>query len=219
MNRLPNCGRSGPRVSGTSTSLSRRPFTRGSHGSVHRRPTDATRHRGIPVTKPARTLLDRAATLNPEALERAVNEAINRDLTDPERLRADLDGRTRQPGVRALRSLMDRHTFQVTETVLEQRMLVAARRAGLPLPETQVYEHGYRVDFFWRALGIVVEADSLRFHRTPSQQAADRRRDQGHMRRGLVPLRFTHWQICRETNEVAATLAAVAALRVPERRQ
>ncbi len=34
--------------------------------------------------------------------------------------------------------------------------------------------------------------DGLRYHRTPAQQAADRRRDQAHAAAGLTPLRFTH---------------------------
>ena len=182
--------------------------------TIHRRATtESVRVRGIPLTSPTRTLLDLATRLQPEPLERAVNEAINHDLTTPTRLRAELERRPSQPGVRPLRTLLDRHSFQITDTILEQRMLAIARRAGLPLPETQVYLNGYRVDFFFRELGIVVEADSLRFHRTPAQQATDRRRDQAHAKAGLVALRFTHWQICKEPAEVAATLAAVAARR------
>jgi very-short-patch-repair endonuclease len=182
--------------------------------AVHRRGSAEGVHvRSIPVTGVVRTLLDLATRLGAESLERTVNEAMNRDLVEPDALRAEVGRRRGQPGVAPLRLLLDRHAFQVTDTVLEQRMLAVARRAGLPLPLTQVRVNGYRVDFFWPELGIVVEADGLRFHRTPAQQAADRRRDQAHARAGLVPLRFTHWQICREPADVAATLAVVAARR------
>src|SRR4051794_12349880 len=69
-----------------------------------------------------------------------------------------------------------------------------AARAGLPRPQTQIYLNGFRVDFYWPDLGLVVETDGLRYHRTPQQQARDRLRDQAHAASGLTPLRFTHAQ-------------------------
>jgi very-short-patch-repair endonuclease len=80
----------------------------------------------------------------------------------------------------------------------------------LPLPITQRQLQGGRVDFYWPQLGLVVEADSLRYHRTPAQQRADRLRDQKHAATGLTSLRFTHWQIFYEAEHVELTLAAVA---------
>ena len=52
---------------------------------------DVTRRNGIPVTCPARTLVDLATVLRPTALERAVNEADKYDLIDPEALRGALE--------------------------------------------------------------------------------------------------------------------------------
>jgi very-short-patch-repair endonuclease len=74
---------------------------------------------------------------------------------------------------------------------------------------TQQYVNGFRVDFFWPDLGLVVETDSLRYHRTPAQQARDRLRDQIHMASGLTPLRFTHAQIWYEPTHVEQTLVAM----------
>src|SRR5439155_25499627 len=55
---------------------------------VHRRKSvDATRHRNIPVTSPTQTLLDIANGMDGAHYERAVNEAVNCDLIDPENLR------------------------------------------------------------------------------------------------------------------------------------
>jgi very-short-patch-repair endonuclease len=181
---------------------------------VHRRATtDGRLRHGIPVTSPIRTILDNATRLNEERLERMLNEAMNRDLITPETLRNELEHRKGQPGVRPVQALLDRHLFVATDSVLEQRMAKIARDAGLPQPLTQAHVNGYRVDFFWPDLGIVVEADSLRFHRTPAQQATDRLRDQAHLRAGLIPLRFTHWQVCRDSDEAATTLLAVVAQR------
>ena len=70
---------------------------------------------------------------------------------------------------------------------------------------------GAKTDFYWPDLGLVVETDGLRYHRTPSQQAEDRRRDQVHAAAaGLTPLRFTRAQVVFEPAHVRATLAAVA---------
>jgi very-short-patch-repair endonuclease len=181
---------------------------------VHRRmKVMVTRHRGIPVTTPTQTLLDLAGVLNAEQYERAVNEAINKDLVDPEELRRTLDGLGPVPGVRSLRALLDRDTYVLTDSELEQRLVPIARRAGLPKPETQVWLNGHRVDFFFRDIGVVVEANSLRFHRTASQQANDSRRTQAHLAAGLLPVPFTHWQITYEPKYVEHTLRAVVDFR------
>jgi hypothetical protein len=87
---------------------------------------------------------------------------------------------------------------------------LAARRAGLPEPLTRYRLNGFRVDFYWPELGLVVETDGLRYHRTPAEQARDRLRDQAHAAAGLTALRFTHAQIRWEAAQVERTLTAVA---------
>jgi very-short-patch-repair endonuclease len=181
---------------------------------VHRRPMlprgSATEHLGIPVTTPICTLVDIATRLRPAQLEAAVNEADKRDLTDPEALRSALDAIPPRAGVGRLRKLLDRRTFTLTDSQLERLFLPIARQAGLPAPETGSEVNGYRVDFYWPHLGLVVETDGLRYHRTPGQQAKDRIRDQVHMAAGLTPVRFTRAQVKYERAHVRATLEAVA---------
>jgi very-short-patch-repair endonuclease len=176
---------------------------------------DLTRRRGIPVTTPVRTLVDLAHRLTPADLEAAVNEADKLDLIDPERLREALTARGGQRGVTALRLLLDRQTLTLTDTELERRFLPIVRRAGLPLPRTQRRVNSFRVDFFWPELGLVVETDGLRYHRTPGQQAHDRLRDQTHAAAGLTPLRFTHAQVVYDAGHVQRVLAAVARRPTP----
>jgi very-short-patch-repair endonuclease len=178
---------------------------------VHRRTTlDLTRHHHIPVTTAISTLIDLAARLPRDDLEAAINEADKRDLVDVETLRDALDMTEPRPGVRPLRMTIDRRTFVYTDSRLERRFLPIVLRVGLPLPETQRYVNSFRVDFLWRALGLLVETDGLRYHRTPAQQAADRLRDQEHAAAGLTTLRFTHGQIRYEPAHVERILAAVA---------
>jgi very-short-patch-repair endonuclease len=170
---------------------------------------EVTRRRGIPVTTVVTTLVDLAATIGRDQLEAAVNEADRLDLADPERLRAALDELPSRPGIAVLRQTIDRRTFTLTDSGLERRFLPLARRAGLPRPETQTHVNGFKVDFFWPTLGLVVETDGLRYHRTSAQQARDRVRDQTHTAAGLTPLRFTRAQVRFEPAYVQATLAAV----------
>jgi very-short-patch-repair endonuclease len=181
---------------------------------VHRRSTlqgvDVTRQRGIPVTSPAATLIDLAVRLPDGQIERAINEADRLGLTDPDALRARLVGTAGRRGAPRLRRILDRRTFALTDSELERRFLPIARAAGLPLPETGRRVHGFKVDFYWPDLGLIVETDGLRYHRTPEQQTSDHRRDQVHAAADLVPLRFTHAQIAHDSPHVERTLAAVA---------
>jgi very-short-patch-repair endonuclease len=202
-------GRQQVEVSISSRSGLRRPGIR-----VHRRPAvrsaDITVHDGIPVTGVVRTLLDLATILDPRRIERAVNEADRLDLIDPEALRAALEHRGGQEGVARLRGLLDQRTFRLTDSELERRFLPIVDSIGLPRPNTRQHLNGFRVDFFWPELGLVVECDGLRYHRTPAQQARDQVRDQSHTASGLVPLRFTHEQVRYRPNHVRRTLLAVA---------
>ena len=182
--------------------------------TVHRRmldPSDQTEHLGIPVIAVVPTLVDLAAQLKRDALEAAISEADKRGLVDPERLRAALDDMPPRPGLAVLRTTLDRRTFRATDSWLERRFLAIVRRTRLALPETRRYANSARVDFLWPGLGLTVETDGLRYHRTPAQQAKDRLRDQRHTAAGLTPLRFTHEQVRYEPAHVQEILEAVAA--------
>lgn len=180
---------------------------------VHRRPgltaNDIAIRNGIPVTNPTCTLIDLATRWDRAAMERAVNEADKRDLIDPERLRAALARYDGRAGVARLRSLLDRRTFRLSDSKLELMFRPLARDAGLPTPLTKQHVNGFEVDFYWPSLGLVVETDGLRYHRTAAAQARDRLRDQAHIAAGLTPLRFTHEQVRFEDDYVRATLATI----------
>jgi very-short-patch-repair endonuclease len=162
------------------------------------------------VTTPVVTLIDLATRVTAPELEAAVNEADKRDLVAPEQLRSELAARTGKPGTRPLRAILDRATFRLTDSELERLFLLRVGAAGLPPPLTQQRLRGGRADFYWPELGLVVETDGLRYHRTPSQQAKDIRRDQANAAAGLTTVRFTHWQVRHEPHVVRATLVAVA---------
>jgi hypothetical protein len=166
----------------------------------------------LPVTSPVQTLLDIATELDPIAVERAVNDADKRDLIDPEALRVALDDHTGEPGVRPLRQILDRLTFRLSDSDLEIHFRPIAASAGLPSPLSKQRVNGFEVDFFWLNLGLVVETDGLRYHRTPSAQKRDAVRDRAHVLAGMSPLRFTHYEIRYEPRRVRRDLTRAAAM-------
>jgi very-short-patch-repair endonuclease len=176
----------------------------------HLRPRDVDVHDGIPVVVPVLTLIDLARTVGDAGLERAINEADRIDLIDPETLALSLEDYPSRPGIARMRSILGHRTFRLTDSELERRFLPLVVDAGLPTPWTQRLVNGFKVDFFWPDLRLVVETDGLRYHRTPAQQARDRVRDQAHLAAGFVPLRFTHWQVRYEASYVRSVLVAVA---------
>jgi len=164
---------------------------------------------GIPVTNPTQTLIDLATELKPLRLERAVNQADVHELVDPETLRRSLDAYGGMPGVKTLRTMLDRHTFRLSDSDLEIHFRPLTLAAGFPLPLTKQRVLGYEVDFYFPDHGLIVETDGLRYHRTPAQQARMVKRDQKHTSHGYRVLRFTHWQIAYAAGEVTGVLRRV----------
>jgi very-short-patch-repair endonuclease len=170
--------------------------------AVHRREVS-----GIPVTDPVSTLADLASCVVEWRVESAINDADRLGLVDPETLRAEVNGLPPRPGMACLRRLLG--CDALTDTGLERKFLSIVRGAGLPLPKTQAWVNGYRVDFYWPDLGLIVETDGWAHHRTPGEQATDRCRDQAHTKAGLTPLRFAEKQVRHEPRQVEVTLSAV----------
>ena len=179
--------------------------------TVHRRRRmrgrDLTRHYGIPITKPVRTLVDLATVASRDEVERAIGQADARNLVRADSLREQLE-RVAGPGVRLVRDILDRDAFVLTHSDLERRFVRLAARAGLPKPQSQRQMGRARVDFYWPELNLVVECDSLRYHRTQLQQAEDRARDHAHRLTGRERERLTHYQVRHEPDHAVAVLRA-----------
>jgi predicted transcriptional regulator of viral defense system len=104
---------------------------------VHRsRETEPARHRDLPVTTVARTLLDLAKVLPAHQLRRALAEADYRRLLQPDELEAAL--RRGRPGSAGLRRAMDSYQPRLAATlsVLEERFLALCENAGLHSPRS-----------------------------------------------------------------------------------
>jgi very-short-patch-repair endonuclease len=133
---------------------------------------DITTIDGIPVTKPARTLLDLATVEPEEVVERCLDDALRRRLVSLPFFESWLEDprRSRHRGARMLQRLVAaRATVGVTESPLEAAVLKLIRDAGLPTPMLQ-YEvrdgdrFVGRVDFAYPEERVAIEADGFRYH-------------------------------------------------------
>src|SRR5690349_6326049 len=98
---------------------------------------EVTEKDAIEVTTPARTLLDLAFSLPRRALERALDEAVMRELFDLRALQATLEGHRSQRGAAALSTALSHHrpATTPTKTTREELMLAVcdAHRLERPL--------------------------------------------------------------------------------------
>jgi very-short-patch-repair endonuclease len=176
---------------------------------VHRSRTLAghvTTRRGVPVTTLERTIADLAEVVPQPVLHRAAQQAeFHRrrlgSFGDPWR---HAHGRRGAPALRTLPQLRARVGMSLSE--LERRMLRLCRSAGLPEPECDQRVAGHRVDFVWRAQGLVVETDGGQAHLTAAAFESDRRRDVDLMIAGWRVARFTWAMIEHEPQRVTTRL-------------
>jgi hypothetical protein len=178
--------------------------------TVHRvklAPADVSAHLRIPVTTPARTLIDLARELEHDELIRAVRETQFLRLFDLAATRQALERRPCRP----LRLLLD--DLVVTQTELEDRLLGICDRYGIPRPLTQEVVRGRRVDFLWRDQRVVVETDGWEAHGTPSAFQHDRAASNSLQLEGYTVLRFTAADLRRRPRQVARQIRTALGMR------
>jgi very-short-patch-repair endonuclease len=170
--------------------------------------TDLTTKHAIPVTTPARTLIDLADVLPRRQLERALDEAAY--------LRLDLSGlqpRSGRRGNGVLAQVLQRHEpgSTLTRSELEERMLSLCLSFRLPTPEVNAAIEGYVVDFVWREQRLIVETDGWSTHGTRTAFERDRRRDADLLAAGWRVLRISYLRLEREPEWVARRIAKALA--------
>jgi very-short-patch-repair endonuclease len=185
---------------------------------VHRRilaSDEVTTLDGLPITTPARTLLDLAAAgLRGRALEAALDRAERQCKVDWSEVRRLLDRHAGRAGVPGLEATLARYAPGTVDTQsrLEEIVLELCDDHGIPRPQTNVVVEGAVRDFFWPDARLVVEADGYGYHRSPSAFNDDRERDVRLTLAGFVPLRFTYDQCAYRRDYVrAAILGGLAA--------
>ena len=143
---------------------------------THRTTTpDNTRRQGVPVTTPARTLIDLAGTLDNQPLRRIVREAQRQLVTIPQVLQT-LDRLGPRPGTAKLTKILATG-HAPTRSELEDAVLDLLLNAGFQHPDVNVplQRDGRTIvpDFRWPDQHLVIEADGAEWHDDPLTRQDD----------------------------------------------
>jgi len=158
---------------------------------------DTTQHQRIPNTTVPRTLLDLAATVTPQRLERAIAQAQRMNLYAHAAIHDVIARSNGHRGIGALARATAIQEPKWTRSDLEAWFLKLLRDAGLPEPHVNLAltapDHPrLEVDFCWPANHLIAETDGWETHRTRAAFQADRARDAALHADGWRVLRFTY---------------------------
>ncbi len=165
---------------------------------------------GLPVTSPARALLELAPQLSQRALADAVEQAQVRRLVTQRDIARTIERAGPRAGVRALRAVHAQPAF--TRSWAERRLLGLLRAAQLPRPELNAVAEGFEVDVLWRNDRLVLEFDSYAFHATGAAFERDRRRTAALQRGRYMVLRTTWRELTQQPYALIARTAEALAL-------
>ena len=179
---------------------------------IHRSSTlgaaELRRRDGLPVTAPARTLIDLASVLPERDLKWAIEEARVRRLITQRDFAAACAAHRGRRGAAALSRIAQASGPGPTATrsEAERRLLDLIAAAGLPKPRANVRVAGHLVDLHWAAERLVVELDGFAFHAHREAFERDRRRDADLAAAGTRVIRLTWRRITAEPAAVVALL-------------
>ncbi len=174
---------------------------------------DLRRRHGLPVTAPARALVEIAGEVTKLELENALAECRARRLATDAQIAAAIERAARHRGVADLRALMQSGPAARTRSASERQLLGLIRAAQLPAPRANATVCGHVVDLLWPEQRLIVEFDSWSFHGDRAAFERDRLRDQRLVAAGYRVIRITWRQLAHEPYAVIARLAAALALR------
>ena len=185
------------------------------------RDDEITLRDSIPVTSVPRTLLDLAGVLRRGGLERAIERAEARRLTDPLSL-PDLLARHRGcRGAATLRAVLAdvRTEPTLTRSDLEDLFLAFLDAHGLPRPQVnvgiEVRGRWMECDCVWRPHRLIVELDGRETHDTAAAFERDRARDRALHAAGWRVVRVTWRQLHADADRIAADLRDLLGQRYP----
>jgi predicted transcriptional regulator of viral defense system len=172
---------------------------------------EVTTLHGIPVTSPARTVLDIAGVGTWREIEQALAAAERVDAG----CRAGVDELLRRrpchAGSALLRELLRLlHASGRPPLYLRSRAEELALRlcssARLPAPLANVRIAGCEVDFCWSGQRVILEVDGYAFHGSTAAFHRDRERDRALAAAGYHVLRFTWRQLTTDRDACLAAL-------------
>jgi hypothetical protein len=175
------------------------------------RSQDMMRRYGLPVTTPARTVIDLARTLPLAEGVVAADSAIRKRLTSVPELRAVLAAGPRRRGnTRAV--LVAGLADGRSESALESIARVAFGQCGLPPPDLQVWlppgQPVGRVDFYWEKYQTIAEVDGAMKYEDPVRAKMQLHRDKLLREAGYEVVHFDWREITTGPALVAGSIRA-----------
>lgn len=171
-------------------------------------PGELRRRHALPVTSPARVLVELAGVVTDLELENALAECRSQRLATDDQVRQAIARARWQRGIATLRELLAVGSPALTRSEGERRLLELIRASGLPAPIANAHVCGCMVDLVWPRPRLIVEFDGWTTHRDRAAFERDRLRDQRLTAAGYRVIRITWRQLDREPYAVIARLAA-----------
>ena len=159
---------------------------------------------GLPVTTPARTVVDLAAVVHPARLLPIVEGTHHARITSYTDVGVCMSSVARRgkPGIRMLAKVLDRLTATGAKPMskLERELFEMLAAAGLPTPKSQFPFPGRRftngcVDAAYVDTKLVIESDGRPWHTRIADLKRDHERDAEAARNGWQTLRLLHEHI------------------------
>ncbi len=185
---------------------------------------DVTAIDGIPVTTPARTLLDLGGVLGRRALELALEDVLRRRLSSLARLRWRVDSLC-GPGVAGCRPLAEliesrSPSLAATDSALETRIWDFLRERHLPMPLRQFRirsgRRHARPDFAYPSNKLALEGHSFRHHSSKASWDRDHARHLWLVDLGWEVIYVTDGDLRFRPNELERQIRKALGLEMPE---
>jgi hypothetical protein len=168
---------------------------------------DRTVEEGIPVTSPARTLLDLAAIVGERRTERALERAEKLELFDLTAIQSVCRRSHGHHGLKNLNLALGLYLpDDRTRSDLERDLIDLCRDHDLPLPLINGLVAGHEVDALWPDARLIIELDSWEHHRDRAAFERDRIRDAELSLTGYRVVRVTWCRLRDHPEQVAALI-------------
>jgi hypothetical protein len=174
-------------------------------------PEDVINVDGVPVTSPARTVVDLARSLPLHAAVVTADGALFRKLATPRQIADVRDRCSRWPGIRRARQALAAADGRAESPLESISRLSIVRDLRLPAPELQMVilsPYGWviaRCDFYWDEFGLAGEADGKLKYTDRSVLATEKDRQENLEDPGLVIARWG-WREANQPPLLAAKL-------------
>lgn len=191
-------------------------------------PAHRTKWNGLPVSTPARAVVELGATQGVDVIGRVADDFVRERRTSYAAIASVLAAVTRpgKPGIEKLAVVLDTRSdgYVPPASELERALFAALDAGGLPPPVRQLPLPGRDTvdgiaDGGYPDALIVLEADGRRWHTRVEAARQDRERDARVVRAGWVPLRFVYEQIVDDPAGVCETVTETRERRLLQLRQ